>query len=159
MVDTATPERHPRPPMHFSLDNLGRLVVTPSIEQWLADEDDEFRIVSIKQALESLDAHPDAQREQLAEILKRLALSKTRELWFVAYDEYLQTPHWKYVRGRTICAAAGQCSRCQNYDALQVHHLSYKHLGDEKPEDLQALCKDCHLLAHSNRPQSLRTAE
>jgi hypothetical protein len=43
--------------------------------------------------------------------------------------------------------AGGMCP-CGGF-AVQVHHLSYKRLGDERPEDLQPVCVDCHVRAHN----------
>jgi len=83
--------------------------------------------------------------------LKRLAVAKRGEPWFAVYREYLQTPHWKYVRAKALRAANHQCCRCHKERAFPVHHLSYKHLGQETPEDLQALCGNCHLAAHGKK--------
>jgi len=33
---------------------------------------------------------------------------------------------------------------------LQVHHLSYEHLGAELDSDLEVLCRGCHLGEHAN---------
>ena len=32
---------------------------------------------------------------------------------------------------------------------FQLHHITYKNLGDEKDGDLKILCLDCHRLVHS----------
>jgi len=33
-------------------------------------------------------------------------------------------------------------------DDLQVHHLSYQYVGDERTVDLITICRDCHELIH-----------
>lgn len=40
---------------------------------------------------------------------------------------------------------------------MRVHHLSYAHLGDEPDEDLQVLCRGCHLGHHVNEVTTNRS--
>lgn len=62
-----------------------------------------------------------------------------------SYREYLQSPHWKKVSGEARRRARYRCQECGARGVrLEVHHLSYKNLGDERPEELQALCRACH---------------
>jgi hypothetical protein len=79
-----------------------------------------------------------------------------------AYWKYLQSMHWQETRDRKLAQAAFCCeyiidhegdgsygeagSRCNRYDHLEVHHLSYFNLGHEKLEDLQVLCRFHHLV-------------
>jgi 5-methylcytosine-specific restriction endonuclease McrA len=44
--------------------------------------------------------------------------------------------------------SGGACERCDGRsgeDASDVHHLHYRTLYRERPEDLQHLCRPCHL--------------
>lgn len=38
------------------------------------------------------------------------------------------------------------CQACGNdkYSDLIIHHVSYAHYGQEKPNDLRLLCENCH---------------
>ena len=47
--------------------------------------------------------------------------------------------------------AQGSCDRCGSKGPLQVHHITYDRLYDEKPEDLEALCLKCHKKADKQR--------
>jgi hypothetical protein len=41
-----------------------------------------------------------------------------------------------------------RCKRCGVTKFLHVHHKTYANLGNEEPEDLEILCKDCHAEEH-----------
>jgi hypothetical protein len=41
-----------------------------------------------------------------------------------------------------------QCQRCGSKNGLEVHHKSYERLGDERDDDLEALCRQCHSEHH-----------
>jgi len=61
---------------------------------------------------------------------------------------YLRSPHWYAVRAQKIKEAGGLCESCKKSGSLDVHHLSYKNLGHERMNDLQALCRKCHKKRH-----------
>lgn len=71
------------------------------------------------------------------------------------YKAYLQSDKWAEIceQRRRIdryrCCACG-CAGTQ-VNPLEVHHLSYKHIGNEETriyEDLVTLCHSCHKLIH-----------
>jgi len=43
-----------------------------------------------------------------------------------------------------IIKAGNKCQLCGFRYQLDVHHLSYKNLGNEKDEDLLVVCRRCH---------------
>lgn len=63
------------------------------------------------------------------------------------YNEYLQTNHWRDVRKIAFKKYIGQCLCGQN--ARDVHHISYERKGFEGPEDVVALCRECHERWHA----------
>lgn len=65
------------------------------------------------------------------------------------YSEYLLTSVWHYRRNEALKRAGHTCHRCGVKRQLQVHHLSYERLGNEIDEDLEVLCKGCHLGHHA----------
>lgn len=67
----------------------------------------------------------------------------------VNYYDYLKSPQWQTVRDAALKRANYQCEKCKSAKNLQVHHITYKRLGYELPEDLIVLCKDCHENVHS----------
>lgn len=67
--------------------------------------------------------------------------------WY--YNTYLKSKHWKRKRKRALCNAGFSCQECGNRGSLQVHHLSYKNLGNEQDYDLKVLCRSCHREVHN----------
>lgn len=70
------------------------------------------------------------------------------------YNAYLKSAHWLKMRkakikwhdGKAKCAVCGKES-----PNVQLHHVSYKHLGNERPSDLVVLCAECHEKVHKNK--------
>ena len=65
----------------------------------------------------------------------------------VDYKKYVRSKEWKAKRQEKLeacdhkCECEGGCYR----KATQVHHLHYDTLGEERIEDLQALCPKRHM--------------
>lgn len=63
---------------------------------------------------------------------------------------YLHSPHWQIVRWlkkihfRLTHHGALYCEKCMRDNRLQVHHVTYSHLGHEHMSDLQIVCFQCH---------------
>lgn len=65
---------------------------------------------------------------------------------------YLRSPEWGLKRHETLMRFRWICQGCgRKGRALQVHHLSYKNFGNEKPEDLTVLCEKCHQKIHNKK--------
>ena len=62
------------------------------------------------------------------------------------YREYLRTEHWHAVRQRARAQVNWQCL-CHR-PAMDVHHVNYDRKGFEWPEDVIALCRECHTRWH-----------
>ncbi len=60
------------------------------------------------------------------------------------YAEYLRTAHWQRIRSLALEAAGRACELCSATESLEVHHRTYERLGFERPDDVIALCRDCH---------------
>lgn len=69
------------------------------------------------------------------------------------YRAYLAGDDWRRRREALVCAHGSKCELCgvprclaRSWDGadLNVHHLTYANLGEEKPEDVEALCEPCH---------------
>lgn len=77
----------------------------------------------------------------------------------VRYLDYLKSPAWRAKREDKLKSANRQCQICRSEYDLQVHHLTYKNLYNEKRKDLIVLCEPCHIKYHdefcSARFQSL----
>lgn len=64
------------------------------------------------------------------------------------YKEYLKTDHWKITRAAALRRAGYKCEICGSSKELNVHHLTYKNIGNERPEELKVLCYYHHKMIH-----------
>lgn len=67
-----------------------------------------------------------------------------------AYEEYLRSEYWKSLREEILEKDHHRCVVCGRKKNLNVHHLTYDHLGNREAEwyDLVTLCQDCHQRVH-----------
>ena len=67
----------------------------------------------------------------------------------VEYREYLNSVKWKTIRDFVVLKSNSTCQECnKKTKKIQVHHLTYKNIYNEKPEDLICLCSTCHKNTH-----------
>lgn len=86
------------------------------------------------------------------EVLKAKVVVMTR----AEYETYLLGEHWhdfsyriKKERGRCEVCGIDNAEAYKRYrQGLNVHHKTYKNIGNEKPEDVVALCYQCHMGKH-----------
>lgn len=71
--------------------------------------------------------------------------------WWVWYGDYLKSTDWACRRGRVMARANGICEGCRDAMASQVHHLTYKHVGNEFLFELVAVCEECHERLHNDK--------
>ncbi len=67
------------------------------------------------------------------------------------YREYLQTTYWAQVKAVMRELACNRCERCSAHGSqakLNVHHRTYRRLGEEEESDLLFVCDDCHGYRH-----------
>lgn len=72
-----------------------------------------------------------------------------RKEWY--RKEYLHSKHWRKTRNKALVKANFRCEQCGSNQRLQVHHLTYKRLGNEAQGDLKVLCSNCHRYIHKKR--------
>lgn len=64
--------------------------------------------------------------------------------YYQRYYDYLESDWWRKTRDRIISMYGNKCFCCGDTVNLQVHHLSYEHIGFERDYELICLCVDCH---------------
>ena len=80
-----------------------------------------------------------------------------KETWDVVYTAYIGSPLWKNkIRTPILKRANGKCEGCSaiiiDSSAFDVHHWTYDRIGgNERDEDLSALCFSCHQKADRKR--------
>ncbi len=60
------------------------------------------------------------------------------------HAEYIKSPEWKIKRKLVLERDNYKCLSCLSANATEVHHLSYKHLGNEPLFELVSICRRCH---------------
>ena len=67
------------------------------------------------------------------------------------YENYIHSSKWRRRRARALMLGNYKCAKCGARNKLQVHHLSYQHLGDELDYELMVLCHSCHQKVHGRK--------
>jgi 5-methylcytosine-specific restriction endonuclease McrA len=76
---------------------------------------------------------------------KRIICKDTGEV-VKKYFDYLGTTHWKALRQKIASSYDFKCNDCgaDVSKGYEIHHLTYKNVGNEKDKDLVCLCRNCH---------------
>ena len=69
-------------------------------------------------------------------------------LFQVKKREYLKSSEWATKRAFVLARDDFKCQSCSIDTDLNIHHISYKNLGNEPLEHLICLCQDCHTDLH-----------
>jgi hypothetical protein len=102
-----------------------------------------------------------------------LRFDVSEPVWYlrsISYSDYTNSHHWLTLRDAVLQARGPSCQVCGfasiaertplpelniytvwGLVPVQVHHLTYAHLGDERDEDLLVACKPCNFAI--SRPQ------
>lgn len=79
---------------------------------------------------------------------------RKEELKKMPYKDYLKSCEWQSKRKTALKDADYKCQLCGVADTeMHVHHKNYDRRGEELPEDLIVLCKNCHAKHHDKEPQ------
>src|ERR1700722_9061617 len=73
--------------------------------------------------------------------------------------KYLFSSHWREFResaltaqrarlGRNVCERCPQDANEKAAELLHIHHRTYERLGEERFEDVEILCRECHDKEH-----------
>ncbi|MBB5623736.1 5-methylcytosine-specific restriction endonuclease McrA [Pedobacter cryoconitis] len=81
-------------------------------------------------------------------IYESLRLSNYKNSNAYKYHQYLNSDEWKARRLLVLDRDNNLCQSCKNEKAEDIHHLSYENLYNEPLDDLQALCRECHINLH-----------
>jgi 5-methylcytosine-specific restriction endonuclease McrA len=72
----------------------------------------------------------------------------------VDYRTYILSDEWQARADAAKERADWRCQVCNRPSRdipLHAHHRTYERLGNERPEDITVLCRDCHDLYEKNR--------
>lgn len=71
-------------------------------------------------------------------------------LGFESYWDYLRSPHWIEFKRSYFKVHPRICEQCGSTEDIQLHHITYVRLGQERFADVTAKCGDCHNKKHHN---------
>jgi len=72
----------------------------------------------------------------------------------VNYYEYIRSDEWRAKANAAKRRVGYRCQVCNKHSnevQLDAHHRTYERLGQEFPDDITILCRDCHTLYETNR--------
>lgn len=67
----------------------------------------------------------------------------------MTYREYLTSEKWKKRRQCYFDKHLHKCRACNSEKRIQLHHKTYRRLGEERDADLVPLCFNCHKNLHA----------
>jgi 5-methylcytosine-specific restriction endonuclease McrA len=77
----------------------------------------------------------------------------------VDYEKYLRSAKWRNISAAMKKYVNFTCQSCKvkfHPGELDVHHRTYDRLGNERPSDLQVLCRsNCHPIADARRVEKV----
>lgn len=92
-------------------------------------------------------------KEEMSYISKEVSENNYRNSKKGQYDIYLYSKEWKLKRDLVLKRDKYICQECKVNQAIDVHHLNYDRLFNEKLEDLLSLCRECHFKIHNQNSQ------
>jgi len=85
-------------------------------------------------SLKGVNGNRDIRGEAIMATLKKLE-----------YQDYIQSLDWIELREKALANAGYRCEKC-GAEAKEAHHVSYPDdFSKDKVENLQALCRVCHM--------------
>ena len=92
----------------------------------------------------------DFHSEEIAKTYRDNKAEEKAELAIIQkkYKEHILSTKWYKIRENRKKQDSYACVICGATDDLNVHHITYKHLGYEPLKDLRTLCSDCHTDIH-----------
>lgn len=77
---------------------------------------------------------------------------KSCPLGKACYTCYMDSEEWVTAKERKFrTVPVKECELCSSTNNLDIHHATYDNLGDEKMDDLQILCHECHIETYHAR--------
>lgn len=121
----------------------------------LHEQEIEEKIASLKNELTFANAIRGIAGEVTIPQLKEFIVQTEQETpKSVRYRQYILSAEWRKKAEEAKARAGNCCQICNRSRAevqLEAHHRTYERLGNELPEDITVLCRDCHQLYEDNK--------
>ncbi len=80
---------------------------------------------------------------------KKLGIITDNNIDLDFYEKYLKSPEWKIKRKIVLIRDKNLCQSCLCNEATDVHHITYRHLGNEPLFELVSVCRECHFAIYN----------
>lgn len=70
------------------------------------------------------------------------------------YKNYLLSDAWAMRKDQLFSVVGRNCEMCGSGNHIQVHHLTYERLYDERAGDLVVVCSECHEIMDKDRKEN-----
>ena len=77
-----------------------------------------------------------------------LVICKDTNEIITSYGQYLSSEHWKNFKKSYKKEHPKKCYICSKKKTVQLHHMSYKNLGNEQFDEVVWLCRKHHHQLH-----------
>ena len=86
-------------------------------------------------------------------VINNPALYVSEDFMFISPEAkatYLRSPQWQDLRNRRLSIANHCCELCSSPESLNLHHVDYSFLTEERIGDVVVLCRNCHQKQHDH---------
>jgi 5-methylcytosine-specific restriction endonuclease McrA len=97
----------------------------------------------------SIRTREEAREERWREFRRQREEEEVK--WWERYHTHLRSEAWREKRQRVLLRAGCICEGCGARQASDIHHLTYKHMGDEFLFEVVAICRECHERYHGRQ--------
>jgi 5-methylcytosine-specific restriction endonuclease McrA len=99
------------------------------------------------------DAQRAAVRQEIEQRHVRIQKAENAN-WWRQYNRHVNSPAWKVIRRAVMERSRGICEGCGLRPATEVHHQTYKNVGNEFLWELKAVCDHCHARCHPEKQEA-----
>ena len=132
-----------------------RVIVTNNKEindiciEWFLDPDSVFYHCGNKSSLQTMLDGLNGKINNEKKIRLKIKKTNIGETHKDRYKLYIKSVKWKNFKKGIIETRGNKCEKCGNTDCiLDGHHITYKRLFNELPEDILLVCRKCHKNIH-----------
>lgn len=66
----------------------------------------------------------------------------------------MQSAEWAERKKRYFFNHERKCRACGSCSSIELHHKTYARMGEERDQDLVALCRRCHKALHAEQKRT-----
>ena len=110
---------------------------------------------NMRKAIERLKRIENVKRRDTSKDWHRLFLSNPHDKKL--YEAYLCSKSWRKKQNAIKERCNNVCEDCHQYAMVDVHHITYENIGDERLDELLGLCVACHQRKHPEKKIERKT--